>query len=98
MLPCLMLLMSIDGMSAKARYLQEWVAEAWLEVRDFSEHNDDDMAWNHDFDEKLSGEQIIGDDYMDGDKDKDKDKDKDLPSSFLKYFRPGFHMYIWHLS
>jgi hypothetical protein len=56
MLPCLMLLMSIGKMSAKARRLQERVAEARLEVRDFSEHNDDDMAWNHDFDDELSGE------------------------------------------
>jgi hypothetical protein len=56
----------------------------------FSEHNDDDMAWNHDFNDELSGEQMIGDDYMDG----DSDNDNDLPSSFSKYFRPGACMYV----
>jgi hypothetical protein len=85
-----MLLMSVGGMSPIARCLQERVAEARLEVGDFSEHNNNDMAWNHNFDDELSGEQMIGDDYMDG----NSNNDNDLPSSFSKYFRPGFRMYV----
>ena len=52
------------------------------------------MALYQDFHDDMLSEQRVGTDYMDDDDHNRNDKSKELPPLFLKYFRPGMHMYI----
>ena len=81
----------------KARRLQEWLAEAWLEVGDnFPEYNSNDTTWDHDFAQDVSSEQRMHADYKGNNDDNDDNDMEELPHSFSKYFRPSVHMYVWH--